>query len=54
MNEPRLICTLLFDTDTNEIVVRAPDGAEERLQISEYSARDFDTKAVWYALFHEF
>lgn len=54
MNEPRLICTLLFDTDTNEIIVHAPDGTEKRLQISDNEAAHLDAEAVWYALFHEF
>lgn len=54
MNELRLICTVLFDADTNEIIIRQPDDLEMRLQISDYAARDFDAEAVWYALFHDF
>lgn len=53
MNELRLICTLLFDTDTNEIIVRDPDGIEMRWKISDLEAEYLDAERIWYALYHD-
>lgn len=53
MNEPRLICTLLFDTDTNEIIVYAPDDTEMRWKISDNEAAYLDAERIWYALYHD-
>lgn len=54
MKDIRLVCTVLLDEETNELIVRQPDDLEMRLKIPFYTAEDFDAKAVWYALFHEY